>query len=119
MSKPRKKKKQALEVSPSDARYQRWITRAYAFAAFCIFALALAEFFGFATPQVQTLLMLGIMIAGTAAWVMQAKRKCHNCGQLYGYHFRLVKANICHKCGAEYPKWRPGQEDGGSDNSSG
>jgi hypothetical protein len=36
---------------------------------------------------------------------------CHNCGQLYGYHFRLVKANMCHKCGAEYPKWLPGVED--------
>lgn len=111
MSKKKGGKQQAPEVSPSDARYQNWVTRVYGFAAACLLALALAEFFGFATPQLQTLLMLGIVAAGTAAWVLQAKRKCRNCGQLYGYHFRLVKANFCHKCGAEYAKWRPGLDD--------
>ncbi len=119
MSKRKAVKQKKPDVPPRDAWHQRWISRAYAFAAACLFALALVEFFDYATPQIQTLLMLGIMLAGTAAWVMQAKRKCHNCGQLYGYHFRLVKANMCHKCGAEYPKWRPGLEDGGGDNSSG
>jgi hypothetical protein len=108
------KNKSGPEASASDMRYQKWVSRAYAFAAACLFALALAEFLDFATPKIQTLLMLGIMLAGTAAWILQAKRKCHNCGQLYGYHFRLVKANMCHKCGAEYPKWRPGQKDGES-----
>lgn len=99
------------ETSPLDVRYQKWVTRIYGLAAACLFALALAELFDVATPQIQTLLMLGIVAAGTAAWVLQAKRKCSNCGQLYGYHFRLVKANMCHKCGAEFPKWRPGLED--------
>lgn len=112
MSKKKSGKGAVPEVSLANVRYEKWVTRAYGFAAACLFALALAEFFGFATPQIQTLLMLGIMVAGTAAWVLQAKRICHNCGQLYGYHFRLVKANMCHKCGAEYPKWRPGLEDG-------
>lgn len=119
MSKRKTVKQKGPEITRYDARAQRWISRSYAFAAACLFALALVEFFDAATPQIQTLLMLGIMIAGTAAWVMQAKRKCHNCGQLYGYHFRLVKANMCHKCGAEYPKWRPGLEHDGSGNAGG
>jgi len=115
MNKGKAGKGDAKAASPSDIRFQRWTTRAYAFAGACLFALALAEFFDFATPKVQTLLMLGIMAAGTAAWVMQAKRICASCGQVYGYHFRLVKANMCHKCGAEFPKWRPGEHDGESE----
>lgn len=118
MSRKKAGKAHTPEVSHSNARYQKWVTRIYGFAAACLFALALAEFFDFATPQIQTLLMLGIMAAGTIAWVLQAKRVCHNCGQSYGYHFRLVKANMCHKCGAEYPKWRPGQDDGENGNGS-
>ncbi|GBE44309.1 MAG TPA: hypothetical protein ENH05_04030 [Rhizobiales bacterium] len=98
-------------ASASDARHQRWVTRAYVFAGACLFALAMAEFFDFATPRIQTILMLGIVAAGTAAWILQAKRKCPNCRQPYGYHFRLVKANMCHKCGADFPKWLPGEDD--------
>lgn len=95
-------------ISQANVRFQRWVTRAYGFAATCLFALAIAEFFDVATPLLRTLLMLGIGAAGTAAWVMQAKRKCPECGHLYGYHFRIVNANMCVKCGAEFPKWRPG-----------
>lgn len=112
MSKKKSAKRTVPEVTAANVRYEKWVSRAYGFAAACLFALALVEFFDVTTPQIQTLLMLGIIAAGTAAWVLQAKRICHNCGQLYGYHFRLVKANMCHKCGAEYPKWRPGLEDG-------
>lgn len=98
-------------VSASNARYQRWVSHAYAFAAACLFGLALAEFAGVATPLLRTLLMLGILAAGTAAWVMQAKRVCAECGHPYGYHFRIVNANICTKCGAEFPPWRPGMDE--------
>ena len=112
MSKKRRGKRAVPEVSPSDARYQKWVSRAYGFAAFCLAALAIVEITDTATPQIQTLLMLGIALAGTAAWVMQAKRKCPNCGHLYGYHFRIVNANRCRKCGADFPGWRPGQADG-------
>lgn len=98
-------------MTNKDIRFQRWTSRAYGFAGACLFALALAEFFGIATPELRTILMLGILAAGTASWVLQAKRKCSNCGRLYGYHFRLVNANMCHKCGFEYPKWRPGTHD--------
>jgi len=98
-------------ASLSDIRFQRWTARAYGLAGACLFALAIAEFFNFATPPLRTFLMLGILAAGTAAWVMQAKRKCASCGRLYGYHFRIVKANTCRYCGAEFPKWHPGEED--------
>ena len=118
MSKRKTAKPGAHAPSPKSARFQRWVSWAYSFAAACLFALALAEFTNYATPQIRLLLMLGIMIAGTVAWVMEAKRKCPNCGQLYGYHFRLVRSNICRKCGAEYPKWRPGIDEDGSDDSS-
>ncbi len=106
----------ARELSLANARYQKWVTRVYGFAAACLFVLALVELLDYATPQIQTLLMLGIMAAGTIGWVLQAKRKCPNCRQLYGYHFRLVKANFCHKCGAEYPKWIPGEDYQGKKN---
>ena len=112
MSRKKSGKTPVPDVSSSNESYQKWVSRVYGFAAACLFALAIVEFFDVATPQIQTLLMLGIVAAGTAGWVLQAKRKCPNCGQLYGYHFRLVKANMCHKCGAEFPKWRPGLKDG-------
>lgn len=105
------------EVSASNARYQRWVSRAYAFAAACLFGLAMAEFAGVATPLLRTLLMLGILAAGTAAWVMQAKRICAQCGHPYGYHFRIVNANICTKCGAEFPPWRPGLDEATPDSN--
>jgi hypothetical protein len=105
-------------ISSSNARYQRWVSRAYAFAAACLFVLAIAEMLNWATPLNRTLLMLGIAAAGTAAWVMQAKRRCPNCDAPYGYHFRLVKANTCRKCGAEFPPWRPGMEEDEQDAGS-
>ncbi|GAB4229820.1 MAG: hypothetical protein Kow0032_11240 [Methyloligellaceae bacterium] len=94
-----------------EARYQKWVSRAYAFAGLCLAALAVVEATDTATPLVRTLLMLGIGAAGTAAWVMQAKRVCPKCGTLYGYHFRIVNANVCRRCGAEFPRWRPGEKD--------
>ena len=115
MSKKGRGKGAVPEVSPSDARYEMWVTRAYGFAAFCLAALAVVEITGNATPFVRTLLMLGIVLAGTASWVLQAKRKCPQCGVLYGYHFRIVNANKCHKCGADFPRWWPGQAEENTD----
>lgn len=98
-------------VSERTARYQKWVSRVYGLAALCLLVLALGEAFGFATPLLRTVTMVGIVLAGTAAWVMQAKRVCPNCGELYGYAIRIVNANICRKCGADFPKWRPGMEE--------
>lgn len=111
MSKRKTAKGTVPEVSLETMRYQKWVSRAYAFAAACLFGLALAEIGGAATPLTRTLLMFGILAAGTAAWVMQAKRVCPSCGQLYGYKLRIVNANICAKCGGEFPPWRPGVEE--------
>ncbi len=99
------------EVSVSDVRYQQWVSRAYGFAAACLFALAIIEVADVATPLLRTLLMLGIAASGTVAWVMQAKRVCPKCGKLYGYGIRIVNANVCRYCGADFPKWMPGQDD--------
>ena len=99
-------------VSPSNDRLHRWVMRANGLAGMCLLVLVAIELFGFSTPQLRALLMVGIAAGGTVAWVQQARRKCPGCGHLYGYHFRLMKANICRKCGAEYPKWHPGFEDG-------
>ena len=107
----KRKRDTVPRISRPQIRYQRWVARAYGFAAFCLAALAILEITDMATPFLQTILMLGIVAAGTAAWVLQAKRQCPKCGELYGYHFRIVNANKCHKCGAEFPKWRPGLED--------
>ena len=99
------------EVSEANLRHQRWVSRAYAFAGACLFALAIAEISDHATPVLRTLLMLGIAASGTVAWVMQAKRECPKCGRLYGYGIRIVNANVCRYCGEDFPKWMPGQED--------
>lgn len=98
------------EVTKANIQHQKWVSRAYAFAGACLFALAIAEVSGHATPLLRTLLMLGIAASGTVAWIMQAKRKCPECGQLYGYGIRIVNANVCRHCGADFPKWMPGQE---------
>ncbi len=104
------------EIPKTQIRIQNWVSRAYGFAAFCLAALAILEITDRATPFLQTMLMAGIVLAGTAAWAMQAKRKCPKCGEVYGYHFRIVNANVCRKCGAEFPRWRPGlTEDGKED----
>ena len=101
-------------VSPSNAGLHKWVMRANGLAGACLFGLVAAELSGFATPLLRALLMGGLCAAGTVAWVQQARRKCPNCGQLYGYLLRIVRANICRKCGAELPKWGSGEVDGKS-----
>lgn len=113
MSKNRKGSGSVPRVSETDRRFQRWVSRAYGFAGVCLGLLALAEAFGFASTILRTVTMIGIFIAGTAAWIMQAKRLCPKCGALYGYAIRIVHANKCTKCGADLPKWRPGMEEDG------
>lgn len=111
MAKRKSGKSAVPQVSAPDARYQKWVSRAYGFAAACLFGLALAEVGGAATPLLRTVLMFGILAAGTVAWVMQAKRVCPSCGELYGYKIRIANVNTCAKCGGEFPPWRPGVED--------
>ncbi len=115
MSRKGQNKGPAPEVPPANDSLQRWVMRANGLAGACLCILVVIELFGFATPPLRALLIVGIVAGGTVAWVQQAKRKCPGCGHLYGYHFRLMKANICRKCGAEYPKWHPGIEDAESE----
>ena len=111
MNKRKTPKGPVPEVTNANIRHQKWVSRAYAFAGACLFALAISEVSGYATPVLRTLLMLGIGASGTVAWAMQAKRTCPKCGRLYGYNIRIVNANVCTYCGADFPKWMPGHED--------
>jgi hypothetical protein len=67
-----------------------------------LLGLAMSHVFGLATPELSLFAMAGIVISGTAAWFIQAKQPCPDCGQLYGYRFRFVNARICRNCGGEF-----------------
>ena len=82
--------------------HQKWSSAAFGLAGVCLAAIALAKLFGFATPTLSGVLMAGIVISGTAAWFLQARQKCPHCGELYGYGFRIVNANLCRKCGGDF-----------------
>ena len=82
--------------------YQKWSTAAFAFAALCLAAIALAKVFGIATPTVNGVFMAGIVVAGTAAWIIQARQTCPHCGKPYGWGFRIVKAHLCRHCGGDF-----------------
>lgn len=81
--------------------YQKWSTYAFGLAGLCLAVLALSVLFGFSTPQLTRVLMVGIVLSGTAAWIIQARQKCPHCGEPYGYGVRIGKANLCRKCGGD------------------
>jgi len=81
--------------------YQKWSSYAFGLAGICLAALALASVFDFASPALSSILMAGIVISGTAAWIIQARHKCPHCGEPYGYGVRLVNAHLCRKCGGD------------------
>jgi hypothetical protein len=56
-------------------------------------------------PGLRAAFMGGIAIAGTVAYLLQAQRKCPNCGAPYGYQPRVIKSSTCRSCGAEFPPW--------------
>lgn len=98
-------------ISAAQLRRHKWYSRAYAFAAFCLLALAILEVTGNASAFLRTVLMIGIGAAGTGAWILQSKRVCPKCGAVYGLRIRIVNVNTCTSCGADLPQWRPGLED--------
>ncbi|MGH1477175.1 MAG: hypothetical protein ACRBM6_00355 [Geminicoccales bacterium] len=67
-----------------------------------VILLALMHVLGFATAELNTLTLSAIVIAGTVAWLIQAKQPCPGCSRLYGYRFRFMHARICRHCGAEF-----------------
>jgi hypothetical protein len=82
--------------------HHKWSSAAFGLAGLCLAALVLASVFDFATPALSRVLMAGIVISGTIAWVVQARQKCPHCGEPYGYGVRIVKAHLCRKCGGDF-----------------
>ncbi len=82
--------------------HQKWSSAAFGLAGVCLAAIALAKLFGFATPALSGVLMAGIVISGTAAWIIQARQKCPHCGEPYGYGVRIMNAHRCRKCGGDF-----------------
>ena len=80
---------------------QQWSNYAFGLALVCLAALALSHGLGFATPLLSGILMIGIVISGTAAWAIQARQPCPHCGALYGYRFRVTNTHLCPTCGAD------------------
>lgn len=80
---------------------QKWTSYATGLAVVCLLGLALTLVFGLATPQVRTILMVGILVSGTIALVGQARQKCPHCGEPYGYRFKVVNTHLCPKCGED------------------
>jgi hypothetical protein len=78
--------------------HQKWSSAAFGLAGLCLAALALSTLFGFATPTLSRVLMAGIFISGTAAWIIQARHICPHCGEPYGYGVRIVNSHLCRKC---------------------
>jgi hypothetical protein len=77
---------------------RNWSDYAFGLALACILGLAVAHLLGLATPTVDIVLVGGLVIAGTAAWVIQARLVCPHCGAPYGYRFRVVNTHLCPKC---------------------
>jgi uncharacterized membrane protein AbrB (regulator of aidB expression) len=82
--------------------HQKWSNYAFGLAGICLAAIALSTLFRFSTPALTGTLMIGIVISGTAAWILQARQKCPHCGELFGYGIRLGKTDRCQKCGGKY-----------------
>lgn len=81
--------------------YQKWSSYAFGLAGICLALLALANVFGFTSPVLNSALMGGILVSGTAAWIVQARQTCPHCGESYGFRIRIVNVNICCKCGSD------------------
>ena len=82
--------------------HQTWSSAAFGLAGVCLAAMALANLFGFSSAQLSRVLMAGIFISGTAAWIIQARQKCPHCGEPYGYGVRIGKTHLCRKCGGDF-----------------
>ncbi len=89
----------------ADRRRKALLSASFWLAAICLAGLVAAEILGMSTPWLRGVLMIGVAAAGTGVIVVQAQRRCPNCGAPYGYHLRITNANTCRQCGAEFPGW--------------
>ncbi len=82
--------------------HQKWSSAAFGIAGLCLAAIALSKLFRFSTPALSGVLMAGIVVSGTAAWIIQARQICPHCGEPFGYGVRIMNADRCRKCGGDY-----------------
>lgn len=91
-----------MRVNSAMHPSKKWSSYASSIAVLALLGLALIHVFGIATPGLNVFVMGCIVLSGTAAWLVQAKQPCPDCGRLYGYRFRFVHARICRHCGGEF-----------------
>ena len=70
-----------------------------------LLVLMVTEVTGYSSLSVRAGTMIAIAIAGTGLYVLQARRRCPNCGKPDGFHLRITSADRCRSCGAELPRW--------------
>ena len=81
-------------------------------ATAALFVLVATEATGYSSLPVRAGTMIAIAIAGTGLYVLQARRRCPNCGKPDGFHLRITSADRCRHCGGELPRWSGDDEDG-------
>lgn len=111
--KPQRRSRQAPDPNPErqaarSARLRMFVSGMYWLAAVCLLGLALVVLADADTPVLRWVFMGGIALAGSAIIILQAQQECPHCGASYGYYPRLIKSNVCRRCGGEFPRWSPG-----------
>ena len=96
---------QQAETSEAERRRAAWNDRLVGAALVCLVALIVTEALSLSIFWLRAVLMIGLAVAGTGVWILQARRACPKCGTPCGYQLRLLKANLCRRCGAEFPQW--------------
>lgn len=100
-----KKARSEASVRQDESKFRPLMPAMFWLAAGSIVGLALVEIWNVEAPVLRWGFMAGIGLAGTVAILIQAKRKCPQCGTPYGYRPRLFKSSKCRNCGAEFPPW--------------
>lgn len=85
----------------TDKQGEKLTTIAIIFGAICLMGLAFAETFGLTGPSVRYAMLAGVVGAGTIMWVVQARKHCPHCGEIFGFSLRLLKPYECRKCGGD------------------
>lgn len=84
-----------------NPNHERWNNIAIALGAVCLLLIAVSEAVGFATTQMRNVLIVGLLVAGTIMWVIQAQKLCPHCGKKFGFSLRILKSYECRNCGRD------------------
>jgi len=84
-----------------NPQLERWNNLAFGLGALCLLFIAFTEALGLSTATLRNVLIGGVFVAGTIMWLVQARKHCPHCGQMFGYHFRILRGNQCRKCGGD------------------